>query len=291
MGSDVAAARGGQLHPRPRHRPRQDGIPGEGERADYILYYKPNIPLAVIEAKDNDCAVGDGLQQAIEYADTLKLPFVFSSNGDGFVFHDGTRTCARRSPRQRRRGFRLARDSRVLLVGDTNRHDRHPEGNEVRLEHRLLRETACDTSVGVLRPGILRTEAAMSDRGLSLATISSTSRLLLCRAESSTSRWFCSERSGTPRPVSAAVALALHRTALEALTNVRRHAAATHVDSCGCRDRRVQQGNCRPAVPGRRHGQESRHEHPHQARCAGSHPSGAAGARAGADVDGRIADC
>jgi type I site-specific restriction endonuclease len=63
---------------------------GKAKRADYILYYKPNIPLAVIEAKDNHCGVGDGLQQALEYADTLQLPFVFSSNGDGFVFHDGT---------------------------------------------------------------------------------------------------------------------------------------------------------------------------------------------------------
>jgi len=63
---------------------------GKAKRADYILYYKPNIPLAVIEAKDNHCSVGDGLQQALEYADTLQLPFVFSSNGDGFVFHDGT---------------------------------------------------------------------------------------------------------------------------------------------------------------------------------------------------------
>ena len=63
---------------------------GQAKRADYILYYKPNIPLAVIEAKDNNCSVGDGIQQALEYAETLQLPFVFSSNGDGFVFHDRT---------------------------------------------------------------------------------------------------------------------------------------------------------------------------------------------------------
>ena len=63
---------------------------GEAKRADYILYYKPNIPLAVIEAKDNNCSVGDGLQQALEYGEALNIPFVFSSNGDGFVFHDGT---------------------------------------------------------------------------------------------------------------------------------------------------------------------------------------------------------
>jgi type I restriction enzyme R subunit len=63
---------------------------GKGKRADYILYYKPNIPLAVIEAKDNSFAVGEGIQQALSYAETLDIPFVFSSNGDGFVFHDRT---------------------------------------------------------------------------------------------------------------------------------------------------------------------------------------------------------
>lgn len=63
---------------------------GKGKRADYILYYKNNIPLAVIEAKDNKHSVGAGIQQAIEYAETLDIPFVFSSNGDAFLFHDRT---------------------------------------------------------------------------------------------------------------------------------------------------------------------------------------------------------
>ncbi len=63
---------------------------GKAKRADYILYYKPNIPLAVIEAKDNNGDLGDGLQQALEYAEMLQLPFVFASNGDGFVVHDRT---------------------------------------------------------------------------------------------------------------------------------------------------------------------------------------------------------
>ena len=63
---------------------------GKAKRADYILYYKPNIPIAIIEAKDNNHSVGDGMQQALEYAVTLNIPFVFSSNGDGFVFHDRT---------------------------------------------------------------------------------------------------------------------------------------------------------------------------------------------------------
>jgi type I restriction enzyme R subunit len=63
---------------------------GKAKRADYILYYKPNIPMAIIEAKDNNCSIGDGIQQALEYAVTLGIPLVFSSNGDGFVFHDRT---------------------------------------------------------------------------------------------------------------------------------------------------------------------------------------------------------
>lgn len=63
---------------------------GKGKRADYILYYKNNIPLAVIEVKDNKHSVGAGIQQAIEYAETLDIPFVFSSNGDAFLFHDRT---------------------------------------------------------------------------------------------------------------------------------------------------------------------------------------------------------
>lgn len=63
---------------------------GKQKRADYVLYLKPNIPIAVIEAKDNKHAVSDGIQQAIRYAEMLRVPFAFSSNGDGFVFHDRT---------------------------------------------------------------------------------------------------------------------------------------------------------------------------------------------------------
>src|SRR5690348_12412678 len=63
---------------------------GKAKRADYILYYKPNIHIAIIEAKDNNHSVGDGMQQALDYATTLNIPFVFPSNGDGFVFHDRT---------------------------------------------------------------------------------------------------------------------------------------------------------------------------------------------------------
>ena len=59
-------------------------------RADYALFYKAHIPLAVVEAKDNKHAMGAGTQQAIQYAQLLDVPFSFSSNGDGFVFRDAT---------------------------------------------------------------------------------------------------------------------------------------------------------------------------------------------------------
>ena len=67
----------GKLHTRAKHK-----------RVDYVLFYKPNIPIAVIEAKDNKHSVGDGMQQGLGYANLLQVPFVFSSNGDGFLFHN-----------------------------------------------------------------------------------------------------------------------------------------------------------------------------------------------------------
>src|SRR6202043_3895507 len=63
---------------------------GKAKKADFVLYFKPNIPIALIEAKDNYHSVGDGMQQGLEYAVTLGIPFVFSSNGDGFVLPDRT---------------------------------------------------------------------------------------------------------------------------------------------------------------------------------------------------------
>lgn len=58
---------------------------GKKKRADYVLFYKNNFPIAVIEAKDNNHAVGAGLQQAITYAKALDINYVYASNGDGFV--------------------------------------------------------------------------------------------------------------------------------------------------------------------------------------------------------------
>ena len=77
----------GKIHVRGRLTAR-----GANKRADYILYYKANIPIAIIEAKDNNHSVHAGIQQALDYAGILDIPSVFSSNGDGFLYHDRTST-------------------------------------------------------------------------------------------------------------------------------------------------------------------------------------------------------
>lgn len=67
----------GQLHTRAKNK-----------RADYALFYKSGIPIAIIEAKDNNHTIGDGMQQGLSYGNMINVPFVFSSNGDGFLFHN-----------------------------------------------------------------------------------------------------------------------------------------------------------------------------------------------------------
>lgn len=58
--------------------------------ADIVLYHKPSMPLAVVEAKANKHEVGKGMQQGLDYASLLDVPFVFATNGDGYIFHDKT---------------------------------------------------------------------------------------------------------------------------------------------------------------------------------------------------------
>lgn len=65
---------------------------GQTKRADIILYYKDNLPLAIIEAKDNKHSIHAGMQQGLNYGEILDIPFVYSSNGDGFIEHDRTKT-------------------------------------------------------------------------------------------------------------------------------------------------------------------------------------------------------
>ncbi len=73
----------GKIHVKGNHVQR-----GKKRRADYILFYKPNIPIAIIEAKDNKHHLNDGMQQGLKYGEILDIPFVYSSNGDGFMEHD-----------------------------------------------------------------------------------------------------------------------------------------------------------------------------------------------------------
>ena len=65
---------------------------GKAKRADYILYYKSHFPLAVIEAKDAGHSLDAGLPQAVDYGETLDVPFAYSSNGSGFIEHDRTQS-------------------------------------------------------------------------------------------------------------------------------------------------------------------------------------------------------
>lgn len=76
----------GQLAARVKN-PEAKGGP---KKADYLLYARPNIPIAVVEAKKNTFSVGHGMQQALSYAEMLDVPFALSSNGDGFLLHDRT---------------------------------------------------------------------------------------------------------------------------------------------------------------------------------------------------------
>ena len=63
-------------------------------RADYALFHKSNLPLAVVEAKDNNQSVGTGMQQALNYAAFPDVPFMFSSHGDGLPPCKATKCCA-----------------------------------------------------------------------------------------------------------------------------------------------------------------------------------------------------
>ncbi len=60
----------------------------DNKTADYVLFYKLNKPIAIVEAKNNNLSVSSGMQQALKYAKMMNVPFVFSSNGDAFAFHN-----------------------------------------------------------------------------------------------------------------------------------------------------------------------------------------------------------
>lgn len=59
----------------------------KNKRADYVVFYMPNIPIAINEVKDKNHSIADGMQQALGYAEMLKVPFVLISHGEVFLFH------------------------------------------------------------------------------------------------------------------------------------------------------------------------------------------------------------
>jgi type I restriction enzyme R subunit len=71
-------------------RVRNPDAKGGPKRADFVLYGRPNVPIAVVEAKQARFSTGHGMQQALAYAEMLDAPFAISSNGDGFLLHDRT---------------------------------------------------------------------------------------------------------------------------------------------------------------------------------------------------------
>jgi len=71
-------------------RQKNPNAKGGPKRADYVLYARPNLPVAVVEAKQNKYRLGTGMQQALAYAELLDAPLALSSNGDGFLLHDRT---------------------------------------------------------------------------------------------------------------------------------------------------------------------------------------------------------
>ena len=63
---------------------------GDKKKVDFLLEYRSNFPIALVEAKSSHKDLGAGMQQALGYAEALDVPFVFSANGQGFLFHDRT---------------------------------------------------------------------------------------------------------------------------------------------------------------------------------------------------------
>ncbi|NOY92694.1 MAG: DEAD/DEAH box helicase family protein [Deltaproteobacteria bacterium] len=128
---------------------------GKKKRADYLLFYQSNFTLAVVEAKDNSHAVGAGMQQALAYAETLDVPFVFASNGDGFLFLDRT---GNSSPVERQLGldefpspevlwkryqkWRVLNDDAVQLARQPYYDD--PSGKEPRYYQRIAVQRAVE---------------------------------------------------------------------------------------------------------------------------------------------------
>ena len=90
---------------------------GDTKKVDFLLEYRPGVPLALVEAKHIGKPLGDGMQQALGYAEALDVPFVFSSNGEGFLFHDKTGASAATEQNLTLEQFPSPEELRTRFVG------------------------------------------------------------------------------------------------------------------------------------------------------------------------------
>ena len=111
--------------------------------ADIVLYHKPNMPLAVIEAKANKHEMGKGMQQSLDYARLLDVPFAFASNGDGFIFHDKTAPANGGQNGHLREGSEWG----VLKVSDVSCGEYRPNENK-KLPSNLESREQCEVVAG-----------------------------------------------------------------------------------------------------------------------------------------------
>ena len=93
---------------------------GDRKFVDYLLFYKSNLPLAVIEAKDNSQTIGSGMQQGLGYAESLDVPFVFSTNGDGFLLRGPSDSLASAPTCERNLAAGRSPDHPLLLGAHSN---------------------------------------------------------------------------------------------------------------------------------------------------------------------------
>lgn len=115
---------------------------GEKKRADFILYYKNNFPIAIIEAKDNNHSVGSGMQQALNYAETLDIPFVYSTNGDALLEHN-------RLSKSDQKETEISMDD---FPSPDELYNRYLQAKNISAEHRVVTEQEYHQEIGGRSP-------------------------------------------------------------------------------------------------------------------------------------------
>lgn len=115
---------------------------GEKKRVDFILYYKNNFPIAIIEAKDNNHSVGSGMQQALNYAETLDIPFVYSTNGDTLLEHN-------RLSKSDQKETEISMDD---FPSPDELYNRYLQAKDISAEHRVVTEQEYHQEIGGRSP-------------------------------------------------------------------------------------------------------------------------------------------